>query len=177
MISDNVTNILQWNIRGMTNKKKELLHIIQQYKVSVLALQETQLSSDYLFKIKHCTSIGKSGIFNRRQHGGVCLYIHEDAPFSQVQLDTSLQAVAATVKFRNRITICNIYIPPTSRISLKNLQDLYIQLPQPCTLIGDFNAHSQRWGSDNTNARGKMIENFIDQTNLIILNNGSPHPL
>ena len=138
------TNILQWNVRGMTNKKKELLHLIQQYKVSVLALQETQLSPDYLFKIKHYTSIGKSGTFNWRHHGGVCIYIHGDIPFSQVQLNTHLQAVVTTMKFRNQMTICSVYFPPKARITLQDVQDLYNQLPNPCMLLGDFNAHSRR---------------------------------
>ena len=38
--------------------------------------------------------------------------------------------------------------------------------------LGDFNAHISLWGSPDTNPRGQIIEDFITNNCLCILNNG-----
>ena len=45
--------------------------------------------------------------------------------------------------------------------------------------MGDFNSHNQIWGSRDPNERGCTIENFMNKSNLCLLNNKSPtyiHP-
>ena len=76
--------------------------------------------------------------------GGVGLLISEDIPYQEIELRTDLNAVAAKVTIRSTFTICNVYIPPTyPNLNLTNeLNDLYQQLPQPCLMVGDFNAHN-----------------------------------
>ena len=41
-------------------------------------------------------------------------------------------------------------------------------------LLGDFNGHSPRWGSDHLNPQGKIIEELLDDLDLCVLNDGSP---
>ena len=167
--------IVQWNVGGMSNKKKEIIELINTYKANIVALQETMLSNDYLIKIPKYNVVAKEGTFNYRQHGGVAIYIHGDIPFQEINLDTPIQAVAVTVQLRIKVTICNIYSPPSAdSLTSDNIKALYDQLPKPCILLGDFNAHSQRWGCTSTNQRGRIIEQLIDQTNLVMLNNGAP---
>ena len=45
------TSIIQWNIQGLSNKKQEILQVIHEHKASILALQETQLKTEFLPKI------------------------------------------------------------------------------------------------------------------------------
>ena len=170
--------IVQWNVGGMSNKKQEIIDLINTYDANIVALQETMLSTGYLIKIPKYNVIAKEGTYNNRQHGGVAMYIHGDTPYKEINLNTPIQAVAATVQLRIKVTICNIYIPPsTNTLTPNNIKALYDQLPKPCILLGDFNAHSQRWGCNSTNGRGRTIEQLIDQTNLVMLNNGAPtHP-
>lgn len=40
-------------------------------------------------------------------------------------------------------------------------------------MIGDFNAHHTAWGSEWCNISGNNIINFVDDKNLVILNDGS----
>lgn len=37
--------------------------------------------------------------------------------------------------------------------------------------MGDFNSHSEMWGNKDTNRRGKIIEEFLDQNQLCLYNN------
>uniref|UniRef100_A0A1B0GPH6 Endonuclease/exonuclease/phosphatase domain-containing protein n=1 Tax=Phlebotomus papatasi TaxID=29031 RepID=A0A1B0GPH6_PHLPP len=39
---------------------------------------------------------------------------------------------------------------------------------------GDFNAHSELWGSLVTNSRGNSLQNWIEASNLVVLNDGRP---
>ena len=48
-----LTSILQWNIQGLSNKKDELIDLIHSNQSSIIAIQETKLSHDYLLKIAH----------------------------------------------------------------------------------------------------------------------------
>ena len=91
------TSVIQWNIRGIKNKKEELTQLMSSYKASVVALQETLMPTEYLHKIAGYSVLGKDGTCNRKSHGGEVLYIHSDVHHSPISLSTTLQAVAATV--------------------------------------------------------------------------------
>jgi hypothetical protein len=41
-------------------------------------------------------------------------------------------------------------------------------------ITGDFNAHHQVWGSSSTNYRGKEVWTWVENTGLVLLNDGSP---
>ena len=40
--------------------------------------------------------------------------------------------------------------------------------------MGDFNAKNSLWGSPSSDVRGKEIEKLLEDTNLVVLNDGSP---
>ena len=61
-------------------------------------------------------------------------------------------------------------MPPHDAIRLEELNELAEQLPTPYLLLGDFNGHSTWWGSDDTNSRGRQIEQFITDNCLCLLN-------
>lgn len=43
----------------------------------------------------------------------------------------------------------------------------------PVVLLGDFNAHSDLWGSHHLDERGAAIEGFVSEHGLMVLNNGA----
>jgi ribonuclease HI len=53
------------------------------------------------------------------------------------------------------------------------LDRLVHQLPPPLLLLGDFNAHSELWGSEEPRPSGRVVEDFIAGNDLSILNTGS----
>ena len=40
-------------------------------------------------------------------------------------------------------------------------------------ILGDFNAHTSLWGSDQVTDKGKVVEDVLSNLNLCILNDGS----
>ena len=177
-ISPNLkTKILQWNINGIKNKKQEISSLLSQYKIDIVALQETKVTSEYMYKFNNYNLYTLDGSFNRMQHGGVALYIRNTIPQMKINLQTDFQAVAVTVQLRSKITICSFYNSRSMILNLDKLNNLYNQLPQPCLILGDFNGYNTIWGCNTTDRRGTIIENFTNLNNLIIMNNGAPtHP-
>ena len=93
-------------------------------------------------------------------------------------MHTNLQAVAVSITLHRVITLCSIYIPPSSRFP-KDLDDLVSQLPSLFILLGDFNGHNILWGSKDINDKGRIIESFIDNHGLCLYNTKTPtylHP-
>ena len=54
------------------------------------------------------------------------------------------------------------------------LDHLINQLPAPSIIMGDFNSYNVLLGSNPTDTRGRIIENFISEHNLQLLNTGQP---
>ena len=71
------------------------------------------------------------------------------------------------------ITICSIYIPPSFSLKIEHLDSLLKQLPSPYLLLGDFNGHNILWGSKENNSRGEIIENFITNNDICLMNDKS----
>ena len=62
--------------------------------------------------------------------------------------------------------ITNCYSPPTSSLALHN-----VKLEASRHLVaGDFNSHSQSWGYEEMDARGKEVEDWMMENNLVLIN-------
>ncbi|GFO24194.1 RNA-directed DNA polymerase from mobile element jockey [Plakobranchus ocellatus] len=89
-----------------------------------------------------------------------------------IVLNTGLHATAATVNLEKTLTVCSLYLPPNTPVSKVFLVELFEQLPKPFLLLGDFNAHSPAWGDSRRDGRGRMLEEFMAENDLIIRNCG-----
>ena len=168
-----MNSIVQWNCCGLGSKRDELPLLCKDLKPSVVLLQETQLSPESQFTLQGYNIFRKdnpTGV----PSGGAALMVNGDLLVSEVILDTPLQAVAARVSLHRTITFCSVYLPSGSPVSKDNLLNLISQLPPPFVIMGDLNGHSPLWGSNDTNAKGRIIESVIEQSDLCILNDGSP---
>ena len=108
-----------------------------------------------------------------RAAGRSTILVKDNILHSQVDLNTDLQAVAVRVSLDKTVTLCSIYIPPSTPRNITSLKQLTDQLPSPYMLLGDFNAHNPLWGSSNLNYKGKKIEDFLAQEGLCVFNDGS----
>ncbi|GFX55926.1 probable RNA-directed DNA polymerase from transposon X-element [Trichonephila clavipes] len=103
-------------------------------------------------------------------NGGVCLFTSHLYPSTVVTLHTSLQAVAVRIHIHSLVTVCCVYLPPNDVVPQVDLNQLVSQLPAPFILLGDFNGLSPLWGHDDTNSRGRQIEQLILDHCLCLLN-------
>ena len=159
------SDLIQWNCRGVDNKRLELQILAHMCKTLVFAIQETKKLPSKVFKFSGFEVFTKDETVtqNGHAHGGVAILARRDVAPIPVRLNTHFQAIAVSVKFHKRITICSIYIPPGSNndFTERELENLLRQLPKPYLLLGDFNAHNTLWFDKTMCGRGRVIENVI----------------
>lgn len=175
----NKNNIIQWNCRGVKPNFEELSLLVSEYSPVAVCLQETLLRPDDNFSLKYYSCYHKTSDGGDRANGGVAVCINNAVPHSSISLNTPLQATAVRISLNKTITVCCLYLPPSQPLNVDALQNLISQLPKPFLLVGDFNSHNTLWGCDDTNQRGRWIEDFIFDNALCLLNDKSPtylHP-
>ena len=167
-------SIIQWNCRGIFPNAENLKVLTHDHNAGVICLQETKLGYrnfnpgfNYSF-----FSYNPPGV---PAHGGVAIMVNKGLEHSVVDIKTDLQAVAVKVRLGKLMTVCSIYLPPEDSFSLDpaEFQNLINQLPTPFLVLGDFNAHNPRWGGDRLSPRGRIIETFVNQNNVLLFNDGS----
>jgi len=167
-------------MRGLQTNREELSLLLSQYDPTAVCIQETLLHSNKTASFKNYSYYGIPAVENNGSlHGGVAILVKNTTPYQQLHINTGLQAIALRATCHKTITICSIYLSPSTACNMTELENLIGQLPPPVLLLGDFNAHSQQWGSNKRSPRGKMMEDFLLKSNLSLLNSGSPtylHP-
>ena len=166
-------NIIQWNCRGLKPKFDEISLIISQQKPSIFCLQETFLKPDDKITPKGFNIYNYIHSDCQRPSGGSSIFVKSSCPQRNIDLTTELQATAVSVTLDKEITICSIYIPPSFSLKTEHLDSLLKQLPSPYLLLGDFNGHNILWGSKENNSRGELIENFITNNDICLMNDKS----
>ena len=169
-------NILQWNINGLQNNLTDLQLLIHQYKPIIIVLQETHLKTDdsFIVSTQYDHYYYNLPINSMTKKQGIAILIRKGIPHKSILVQSSIAALALEVKLGFKYSIINVYIPPNQKFMSSDLLGIINQVPGPIILLGDFNAWSPLWGSNQTNARGRLIEDVILFKNLIVLNDGSP---
>ena len=88
-------SILQWNCRGLMNNHPELCLLSQQYNPVAMCLQETHIADISKVSFKGYTPYHHLDNSHDRASGGSSIFIRNDVIHSPVNLNTTLQAVAA----------------------------------------------------------------------------------
>ena len=105
----------------------------------MVAVQECQLRRDKIIILTGFTDITKSSP-GENARGGVTLYINKSFLFSEIKLDTDLQAVAARVLAKKILTVCNIYPPPSLEVNFSDLASCFffssLEILMPTPLFG-----------------------------------------
>ena len=165
--------IIQWNCRGIRPRYEELLLLLTLLRPSVFCLQETYLKPEDTFTFKGFNTYNHIHSDCLRASGGSSILVHSSCPQREIKLKTDLQAVAVSVTLEKEITLCSIYIPPSFALRSYHLNSLLQQLPSPFMLLGDFNGHNVLWGSKDNDPRGDLIEDFITQNDICLMNDKS----
>ena len=165
--------ILQWNIRGYKPNLIPLTLLITSIAPDIFCLQETKFA-DNICKYNGYKPYHYINNKNKIACGGTSIFVKLNLPQNEIVLTTTLQAKAVRVTTHRPITICSIYISPDENFSKQQLLDLKSQLPTPFIILGDFNSHSSLWGTQITDTKGKIIEDFLRENDICILNDKSP---
>ena len=182
--TDNEFKVLQYNINGVNSKTEELLNLMEVDKILVAAIQETKLTSKSKPKsTPNYTFIRKDRI--GKQGGGLAFLVHNSIIFQLEKTpqaltdDKHIESLTITIPCKgNNLKIRNVYIPPVGSCEENYspaIDHLFDDLNDTSMILGDFNAHHPAWFSEaNEDARGRLINDAINNNNFGILNEDSP---
>lgn len=112
------TQILQWNVRGLLHNLDDIRELLNKHTPKVLCVQETHLKSTQTNFLKQYAIFRKDRDDAAASSGGVAIIVDKGVACKQLNLRTSLEAVAVrAVLFGKLLTITSIYIPPSNQLS------------------------------------------------------------
>ncbi|KAG5858980.1 hypothetical protein JTB14_027661 [Gonioctena quinquepunctata] len=135
--------------------------------------KETHLKPEENFTLRGFQCFRKDVQPDLRARGEVATFVKDSIPAEEIELNTNLQTVAIRIRAPIELTICNIYVP-NPQWTVHGIQNILNQLPKPSIIVGDWNAHSQLWGTQLRNTCGRRVETIIKDNQLFLLNNGEP---
>ncbi|CAF5189181.1 unnamed protein product, partial [Rotaria magnacalcarata] len=74
------------------------------------------------------------------------------------------------------ILISSIYVAPTAKIDMNIFQELY-NINNNCIIVGDLNATLSEMGSTKTNARGKQLQELLNECIIDCVDDDRSQPL
>lgn len=162
---------LQWNCRSARKKKNEFIFLINKFKPSIFAVQETWLLPGSPFRVS-----GYSCLRDDRSDGyaGAAILVSRSITFNQIIIsshDPSFNVVAVRA---SNISFLSVYIPNPTVSILSDIKSIISSLPPPVIILGDFNIHHTSWGSHFCDDLSSILIDISDDLNLCFLNDGSP---
>ena len=165
-------NILQFNIDGFSNKKTELAHFLDKNDIHIALLQETQKGKLTDFHITNYTPTH----CDCPQCQGTITYIRNDVTGKTKNQPEKSTCIQETTLWHSgqKYKIYNVYHPPGSTLQLQNIfsESVFHQT----IIAGDFNSHSPTWGYKDLDSNGKVVEELIHSTNLLLIQNNESRP-
>ena len=166
-------SILQWNICGYGAKYPNLKKLVKDESPACVCLQETMLGSRHPKPPSGYTLLTDMDAATSPGHG-LGILVHTSIPFIQINVMTPLNTLIARIQIDDQmVTVCNLYISPSQRLTIEQINNLITQLPTPFLILGDINAKHNLWGDQQIYPRGRIFENTILNNNITIMNTGS----
>lgn len=172
---DNYLNILQYNIQSLQSKKSLLQNLLIEKNIDICLLNETWFKSNSI--IPHFPTYNLIHKNSINSHNGVAILVNHRLKYKVINthFSESIQNLCITIETQyGAMAVLCVYSPPSIRFDSAKLKDLINNIPKPCIVMGDFNAHNIAFGCHSDNNRGRCLFNIIDDFDLCILNDGSP---
>lgn len=172
--------ILQYNVQSLSKNKQELTRVLNEKDFDIAILAETWTNVGEELDRKYRVS-GYHGHFDSRHdgYGGAGILLNSRYNFAvldvHIQSD-KIQCAAIRIPSIN-LTIVAVYVSPhVGAAEMKtDLDNVFLQLGTYNKVIigGDFNSHHVLWGNDICDKKGEELMTAINNSNLLILNDGS----
>lgn len=144
------TKILFWNCRGVTWRRPELLHFIQEHNIDILLLNETHLSHNTSFKLPnyHSYYTNKKKIPGRPASGGTAILVNKRLIRHSISIQTiSVTNTTIHIQLGNsELRLTAIYKRPNDILHTTDLDTLF-NSDYPTIVAGDLNCKHRSWHS------------------------------
>lgn len=162
---------LQWNVRSVWHKKHELTFLLNKYKPLACSLAETWLIPSLSFRLPYYNILRCD---RSDGYGGSAICVNNRVPLVAVSLPFAGEDMSIVAVKVEGITLLSVYLAHPNQSFLPILRNALNNVTGPVLVMGDFNCHHFRWGSERCDSFGVGLVEILDDLNLCILNNGCP---
>ena len=158
------TNILQLNIEGISRSKAEVLgRLLHDNDVDVAVVQETHCATpEDLQKRAKVPGYTLAAAEYSGVHG-IATYVRSSmVSMTNVTQNSQHDGVYTCTVRINSLHVTNVYKPPAAELHQSSLT----VLPHPAIYIGDFNAHHQDWGYEESDTNGEELVEWADRNSI-----------
>ncbi len=175
----NKVKLIHWNCNGIGNKVEELKLFIKKEWPDIICLNEikqNEFTANYNLNIEHYETLFKVRV--DKVGGGVAMIIKNTLDFEQISgldhFESEIIGIKLT-KDENIFHIYSYYNPPGKTLNLELLRKIE-ETQHNYMICGDLNAKSETIlnSINQENNNGKLLEEFIINSNAIVLNNAQP---
>jgi hypothetical protein len=138
----NMSSLIQWNCNGFYKHNTDINRIKYEQNPDIICLQETNFKNLHIGNINGYSGYKKNRPDALRASGGVATYIKNNINSKEIYVNSNLEVIAVQVILKTTITICSIYIPDSTPLSLLDLNSIITQLPKPFLTLSDFNSRN-----------------------------------
>ena len=153
------TEIIHININGITNKRAELIHYLNEHNPQFVTINESKIRKQHTIRIPNYHIIRKDrDNLGRGVGGGAAILIRKDIQFNQ--LDTSEfddEFLAISFKSdKRKIALATMYNPPGTSPNVENFKFILNKYPDSI-FMGDYNSKQFK----TQNAKFFAVKNTI----------------
>ena len=168
--------IISWNANGITSHLDELLYYLKNEPMhpDFICIQETRIYQDGLPEVPGFNFVHT--FRSNRKGGGSAIYVKEKIDYTKINkisfddIEIEVSGVNFKINSNDYITLLSVYVAPNQKLTPLHLNKLIID--KNLIIVGDFNAKHTLWGSSINDYRGKIINNFLEEKNLVCINKG-----
>lgn len=149
--------IMAYNACGVKRQREELIQFLQEHKVDILLISESNLKPHMDFTLPNRTIYRQDRI--GMKGGGVLIAISRDLPHYQLPTPNtnSIELVSVVLMTdRGTMAITSAYHPPGSKLLAADL-DKVVDMHTPALTCGDLNAKDRAWGCHATTTSGTTL--------------------
>jgi hypothetical protein len=165
--------IMQWNACGLLAHINELKNYLSNVirLPDVICVQESFLKPRKSFKMDSYEVVRKDRLNSDK--GGLVTLVKASIGYKIINTPGPIENLVIEINLNGKVyNIANVYISPTQNIIADDLEAVFKL--KNAIVIGDFNAHSPSWKSDDLNNRGRVLEALLDKFSYVVCNTGTP---
>lgn len=167
--------ILNWNARGIKNKKDELSSKIVNYDIVILT--ETKMSNKERLKFNGYNVIEKNYTKKINSAGGLAIIVRKDLGITKIKdisLNSSnIEMLGIKISGLDRELNCfAIYRRPGLVDNSNTWRRIisYVKTFKNVIIVGDFNAHNTIWNCVDTDKNGEILQEEMEEEGFFVIN-------
>jgi len=172
----NNLKILFWNSNGIRHKLDELRSFAFLLITEIILLNETHLPPNTKLHIPNFITYRNDlpPVCGSPAHGGPAVLTYQRIIHQLITLNTRIQTSSVLIQLNgHEVLVSAVYKPPGATLSSHDL-DLLTQSAEWQISAGDFNAKHTLWYSHSTNAAGRVLFDYVQQSDYTITAPSSP---